>query len=159
MNFRVVPQENTDFDILDGYLSPVNDEYNLKKLWLVSAHHRAILVRTGLKMCTLATEQESSWLIVDPWEAFPNYQRTDVVFDYPKLRMVNIAIFEYFSICCQANVSIPTSPIVYLGAMHDCLLNPPVGPKRWFSDCSFVGVSLFSPHTQQLIEYMEQKNL
>jgi len=33
-------------------------------------------------MCTLATEQESSWLMVDSWEALQNYQRTAVVLDH-----------------------------------------------------------------------------
>lgn len=34
-------------------------------------------------MCTLATEQTSSWLMVDPWEAFQEeYQRTAVVLDH-----------------------------------------------------------------------------
>ena len=33
-------------------------------------------------MCTLATEQTSSWLMCDPWEAFQNYQRTAVVLDH-----------------------------------------------------------------------------
>lgn len=33
-------------------------------------------------MCTLAAEQTSSWLMVDPWEAFQNYQRTAVVLDH-----------------------------------------------------------------------------
>jgi nicotinamide mononucleotide adenylyltransferase len=33
-------------------------------------------------MCTLATEQESTWLMVDSWEALQNYQRTAVVLDH-----------------------------------------------------------------------------
>jgi nicotinamide mononucleotide adenylyltransferase len=33
-------------------------------------------------MCTLATEQESSWLMVDSWEASQNYQRTAAVLDH-----------------------------------------------------------------------------
>lgn len=33
-------------------------------------------------MCTLATEQTSHWLMVDPWEAFQSYQRTAVVLDH-----------------------------------------------------------------------------
>jgi nicotinic acid mononucleotide adenylyltransferase len=33
-------------------------------------------------MCTLAAEQTSSWLMVDPWEAFQTYQRTAVVLDH-----------------------------------------------------------------------------
>ncbi|KAG2153272.1 hypothetical protein DEU56DRAFT_849273 [Suillus clintonianus] len=66
-------RQNTDFEIVGGYFSPVSDEY--KKPGLVSAHHR-------VKMCTLAAEQESSWLMVDPWEALLNYQRTAVVLDH-----------------------------------------------------------------------------
>jgi nicotinamide mononucleotide adenylyltransferase len=33
-------------------------------------------------MCSLATEQTSNWLMVDPWEAFQSYQRTAVVLDH-----------------------------------------------------------------------------
>ena len=33
-------------------------------------------------MCTLAAEQTSQWLMVDPWEAFQSYQRTAVVLDH-----------------------------------------------------------------------------
>jgi nicotinic acid mononucleotide adenylyltransferase len=33
-------------------------------------------------MCNLAAEQTSSWLMVDPWEAFQSYQRTAVVLDH-----------------------------------------------------------------------------
>ncbi|KAG1739122.1 uncharacterized protein EDB91DRAFT_1135950 [Suillus paluster] len=62
-------RQNTDFEIIGGYLS---DEY--QQPGLVSAHR--------VKMCTLATEQESSWLMVDSWEAFQNYQRTAVVLDH-----------------------------------------------------------------------------
>ena len=33
-------------------------------------------------MCNLAADQTSSWLMVDPWEAFQSYQRTAVVLDH-----------------------------------------------------------------------------
>lgn len=34
-------------------------------------------------MCSIATEQTSSWLMVDPWEAYQTeYQRTAVVLDH-----------------------------------------------------------------------------
>lgn len=33
-------------------------------------------------MCTLAAEETSSWLMIDSWEAFQNYQRTAVVLDH-----------------------------------------------------------------------------
>src|SRR5487761_1782835 len=33
-------------------------------------------------MCTLATEETSPWLMVDPWEAFQDYQRTAIVLDH-----------------------------------------------------------------------------
>ncbi|KAI0919328.1 hypothetical protein AcV5_002279 [Taiwanofungus camphoratus] len=66
-------RQNTDFEIVGGYLSPVSDMY--KKPGLLSAHHR-------VHMCTLATEQTSTWLMVDPWEAFQSYQRTAVVLDH-----------------------------------------------------------------------------
>jgi hypothetical protein len=43
-----------------------------------SADHQFLSVN----MCTLATEQTSQWLMVDPWEAFQSYQRTAVVLDH-----------------------------------------------------------------------------
>lgn len=66
-------RHHTDFEIVGAYLSPVSDQY--KKPGLLNAHHR-------VNMCTLAAEQTSSWLMVDPWEAFQNYQRTAVVLDH-----------------------------------------------------------------------------
>ena len=33
-------------------------------------------------MCNLAADQTSTWLMVDPWEAFQSYQRTAVVLDH-----------------------------------------------------------------------------
>ena len=33
-------------------------------------------------MCTLAAENTSTWLMVDPWEAFQSYQRTAIVLDH-----------------------------------------------------------------------------
>lgn len=66
-------RQNTNFEIVGGYLSPVSEEY--EKPGLVRARHR-------VNMCTLATEQESSGLMVDSWEAFQNYQRTAVVLDH-----------------------------------------------------------------------------
>lgn len=66
-------RQNTDFEIVGGYLSPVSDQY--KKPGLLSAHHR-------VNMCNLAAEESASWLMVDPWEAFQSYQRTAVVLDH-----------------------------------------------------------------------------
>ncbi|KAG6335489.1 hypothetical protein ID866_3596 [Astraeus odoratus] len=66
-------RQNTDFEIVGGYLSPVSDQY--KKPGLLNAHHR-------VNMCSLAAEQTSPWLMVDPWEAYQNYQRTAVVLDH-----------------------------------------------------------------------------
>jgi len=66
-------RQNTDFEIVGGYLSPVSDMY--KKPGLLSACHR-------VNMCTLASEQTSTWLMVDTWEAFQSYQRTAVVLDH-----------------------------------------------------------------------------
>ncbi|KAJ7647693.1 hypothetical protein FB45DRAFT_733580 [Roridomyces roridus] len=66
-------RQNTDFEIVGGYLSPVSDMY--RKVGLLSAQHR-------VTMCTLGAEDTSSWLMVDPWEAFQDYQRTAVVLDH-----------------------------------------------------------------------------
>ncbi|KOS22790.1 Nicotinamide-nucleotide adenylyltransferase 1 [Escovopsis weberi] len=48
------------FDVIGGYLSPVSDSY--KKTGLAPAHHR-------VRMCELAVESTTKWLMVDPWEA------------------------------------------------------------------------------------------
>jgi len=66
-------RQQTDYEIVGGYLSPVSDMY--KKPGLLSAKHR-------VNMCNLSAEQTSSWLMVDPWEAFQSYQRTAVVLDH-----------------------------------------------------------------------------
>ncbi|KZV66443.1 Nucleotidylyl transferase [Peniophora sp. CONT] len=66
-------RQNTEFEVMGGYMSPVSDQY--KKPGLLSATHR-------VNMCTLATEQTSNWLMVDSWEAFQTYQRTAVVLDH-----------------------------------------------------------------------------
>ncbi|KAF5393260.1 hypothetical protein D9757_000509 [Collybiopsis confluens] len=67
-------RQNTNFEIVGGYLSPVSDQY--KKAGLLSANHR-------VEMCKIATDDISSpWLMVDPWEAFQSYQRTAVVLDH-----------------------------------------------------------------------------
>lgn len=67
-------RQSTSFEVVAGYLSPVSDAY--KKPGLLSAEHR-------LRMCELAAEHDSSWLMVDPWEATqPDYQRTAVVLDH-----------------------------------------------------------------------------
>src|SRR5258705_354964 len=42
----------------------------------------ADLFFTSVHMCTLAAEDTSSWLMVDPWEAFQSYQRTAIVLDH-----------------------------------------------------------------------------
>jgi nicotinamide mononucleotide adenylyltransferase len=66
-------RQQTDYEIVGGYLSPVSDMY--KKPGLLSGKHR-------VNMCNLGAEQTSSWLMVDPWEAFQSYQRTAVVLDH-----------------------------------------------------------------------------
>ncbi|KAG6828533.1 hypothetical protein H0H92_007661 [Tricholoma furcatifolium] len=66
-------RQNTNYEIVGGYLSPVSDMY--KKPGLLNASHR-------VNMCNLAAEESASWLMVDPWEAFQSYQRTAVVLDH-----------------------------------------------------------------------------
>ncbi|KND88137.1 Nicotinamide/nicotinic acid mononucleotide adenylyltransferase 2 [Tolypocladium ophioglossoides CBS 100239] len=51
---------NEGFEVIGGYLSPVSDAY--EKKGLAPANHR-------IRMCELATENTSKWLMVDPWEA------------------------------------------------------------------------------------------
>ncbi|KAF5097126.1 hypothetical protein D0Z00_002524 [Geotrichum galactomycetum] len=67
-------REETRFEVIGGYYSPVSDNY--KKQGLAEASHR-------VRMCELACERTSSWLMVDAWESLqPNYQRTAVVLDH-----------------------------------------------------------------------------
>ena len=67
-------RQNTNFEVVAGYLSPVSDSYN--KPGLAAARHR-------ISMCELACEQTSSWLMVDTWEALqPKYQPTAIVLDH-----------------------------------------------------------------------------
>ncbi|CAZ84078.1 unnamed protein product [Tuber melanosporum] len=62
------------YEVVGGYLSPVSDRYN--KAGLANATHR-------VRMCELACEQTSDWLMVDPWEAIQNeYQPTAVVLNH-----------------------------------------------------------------------------
>lgn len=51
---------HTDFEVVGGYLSLVNDAY--KKPGLAAATHR-------YNMCRLACDKTSDWLMVDPYEA------------------------------------------------------------------------------------------
>jgi len=65
---------NTDFEVMGGYLSPVSDAY--KKAGLASAQHR-------LRMCEMAVDETSNWLMVDPWEAIQkDYMPTALVLDH-----------------------------------------------------------------------------
>ncbi|WVQ73596.1 nicotinate (nicotinamide) nucleotide adenylyltransferase [Cryptococcus sp. DSM 104548] len=66
--------ESQTYEIMAGYYSPVSSYY--KKSGLAPAPHR-------VRMCELAVEHTSTWLMVDPWEAGqPEYQRTAVVLDH-----------------------------------------------------------------------------
>lgn len=66
-------KENTHFEVVGGFLSPVADAY--KKAGLAAAYHR-------MEMCRLAT-QSSTWIAVDPWEASKKeYTRTALVLDH-----------------------------------------------------------------------------
>ncbi|KAH8828363.1 hypothetical protein DL96DRAFT_1172520 [Flagelloscypha sp. PMI_526] len=85
-------RQNTDYEIMGGYLSPVSDMY--KKQGLLNATHRLSIYLSPLNsnshyfllisvnMCSLAAEDTSSWLMVDAWEAFLDYQRTAIVLDH-----------------------------------------------------------------------------
>lgn len=67
-------REQTRFEVIGAYFSPVSDNY--KKPGLASAHHR-------VRMCELASERTSSWLMVDAWESLqPKYTRTALVLDH-----------------------------------------------------------------------------
>lgn len=67
-------RESTRFEVVGGYYSPVSDNY--KKQGLAPSHHR-------VRMCELACERTSSWLMVDAWESLqPKYTRTALVLDH-----------------------------------------------------------------------------
>lgn len=67
-------REQTRFEVIGAYFSPVSDNY--KKPGLAPAHHR-------VRMCELACERTSSWLMVDAWESLqPKYTRTALVLDH-----------------------------------------------------------------------------
>ncbi|KAF7726344.1 hypothetical protein EC973_008924 [Apophysomyces ossiformis] len=66
--------ERGEYELLAGYYSPVSDAY--RKEGLVSAEHR-------VKMCQLAVDSTSDWLMVDAWESRQqSYQRTAFVLDH-----------------------------------------------------------------------------
>jgi len=67
-------RQSTDFEVIGRYLSPVNDSY--KKPGLLASRHR-------IAMCSIAADQTSETLMVDPWETCHQmYQRTAVVLDH-----------------------------------------------------------------------------
>ncbi|KAL6940772.1 Nicotinamide/nicotinic acid mononucleotide adenylyltransferase 1 [Hanseniaspora vineae] len=66
--------EETRFEVIGGYYSPVSDHY--RKQGLAKATHR-------VRMCELACERTSSWLMVDAWESLQHeYTRTAQVLDH-----------------------------------------------------------------------------
>lgn len=66
--------EQTRFEVIGGYYLPVSDNY--KKPGLAPARHR-------VRMCELACERTSLWLMVDAWELLqPRYTRTALVLDH-----------------------------------------------------------------------------
>ncbi|KAL3232607.1 Nicotinamide/nicotinic acid mononucleotide adenylyltransferase 1 [Nakaseomyces bracarensis] len=66
--------EMTRFEVVGGYYSPVSDNY--QKQGLAPSYHR-------VRMCELACERTSSWLMVDAWESLqPTYTRTAKVLDH-----------------------------------------------------------------------------
>ncbi|KAH9468689.1 hypothetical protein Pst134EA_009223 [Puccinia striiformis f. sp. tritici] len=65
---------HSDFQVVGGFMSLVNDAY--KKPGLAPAVHR-------YEMCRLACEESSDWIMVDPWEARQaEYVRTATVLDH-----------------------------------------------------------------------------
>lgn len=65
---------NTQYEVVGGYLSPVSDAY--KKVGLAESRHR-------VRMCEVAVDETSNWLMVDPWEALqPDYMPTAKVLDH-----------------------------------------------------------------------------
>lgn len=74
------------YDVLGGYMSPVNDAYGKKSL--LPARHR-------LRMCELASH-DSPLVMVDGWEASqPQYQRSLAVLRHvsARLQVCDSAVF------------------------------------------------------------------
>jgi len=66
--------ESEKYEIMGGFFSPVSDSY--LKPGLVAGRHR-------LRMCELACERTSNWLMVDAWEVLqPDYTPTAQVLDH-----------------------------------------------------------------------------
>lgn len=66
--------ENTNYEIMGGFFSPVSDSY--LKPGLVVGRHR-------VRMCELACERTSNWLMVDAWEVLQaDYTATALVLDH-----------------------------------------------------------------------------
>jgi len=66
--------ESTNYEIMGGVFSPVSDSY--LKPGLVAGRHR-------VRMCELACERTSNWLMVDAWEVLqPDYTPTALVLDH-----------------------------------------------------------------------------
>ncbi|CAG8504386.1 1822_t:CDS:2 [Gigaspora rosea] len=66
--------DNTHFEIIGGYYSPVSDHYT--KEGLAPSYHR-------VRMCELAVERTSQWLMVDAWESLQaEYTQTALVMDH-----------------------------------------------------------------------------
>eukprot|EP00762_Andalucia_godoyi_P000788 ANDGO_03687.mRNA.1 Nicotinamide/nicotinic acid mononucleotide adenylyltransferase len=69
---------SSEYDVLGGYFSPVNDRYTKKDL--VPSVHR-------VAMCRLAAAA-SDWIMTDPWESLQSeYQRTRVVLEHIERRV------------------------------------------------------------------------
>lgn len=67
-------RDQTRFEVIAGYYSPVSDHY--KKAGLAKSTHR-------VRMCELACERTSSWLMCDAWESLqPRYTSTARVLDH-----------------------------------------------------------------------------
>ncbi|OWB56988.1 hypothetical protein B5S28_g2909 [[Candida] boidinii] len=67
-------REQTRFEVIGGFYSPVSDNY--RKQGLAPSSHR-------VRMCELACERTSSWLMVDAWESLQEkYTRTALVLDH-----------------------------------------------------------------------------
>lgn len=66
--------ERPEYELIAGYYSPVADAY--QKEGLAPAKDR-------VRMCELAVESTSDWLMVDSWESRQEqYQRTALVLDH-----------------------------------------------------------------------------
>lgn len=124
-------KERNEYELLAGYYSPVSDAYN--KEGLAKARHR-------VKMCELAVDSTSDWLMVDSWESRQvTYQRTAIVLDH----FDNELNIQGGGIKTQSGKSLSKRRVGAKGAYARCL--PIQGKRARLRSCCWLAVILSLP--------------